>query len=192
MKTIKQLQEFIGATPDGLWGPKSKAAIDAILNQSTVSPPTEDGQPEVDSRSEGNIATLHPKVRPIARQFIIDAAMQGITAKITSGTRTYAEQDALFAKGGVTKARGGYSNHNFGIAFDVTVFKNGQPKYEGPEYKTLGGIGKKLGLSWGGDWHSFVDEPHFEKHPEWAHDMDQSTMLAHLRDRRSKGQDAFA
>jgi hypothetical protein len=32
MKTVKELQEFLGVTSDGQWGPKSQAALDAVLN----------------------------------------------------------------------------------------------------------------------------------------------------------------
>lgn len=34
MHTIKELQEFVGAFPDGKWGPRSQAALQAILDQS--------------------------------------------------------------------------------------------------------------------------------------------------------------
>lgn len=36
MKTIKELQEFLGTTPDGLWGPLSQSALDSVLAQSGV------------------------------------------------------------------------------------------------------------------------------------------------------------
>jgi len=117
------------------------------------------------------------------------------TAAVTSGTRSYAEQDALFAKGGVTKARGGYSNHNFGLAFDVTLdgpSAGFDPIWESPQYKAVGVIGRSLGLSWGGDWHSFTDEPHFELRPPWAKDMSESAMLAELRRRHDSGTPVFA
>src|SRR6478735_5807766 len=81
-----------------------------------------------DKRTEGNIATLVPKAQEKARQFMTAILPileeKGCTAKIISGTRSYDEQDDLYAKGRtvagakVTNARGGYSNHNFGIAWD--------------------------------------------------------------------------
>jgi peptidoglycan L-alanyl-D-glutamate endopeptidase CwlK len=93
--------------------------------------------------------------------------------KIISGTRTYAEQDALFAQGRtkfpgpvVTKARGGQSNHNFGVAWDIGVFQAGKYIPESDLYKKAGEIGKNLGLEWGGDWKSIQDEPHFQAIPE--------------------------
>src|ERR1700704_435919 len=91
----------------------------------------------VDERSEKNIRTLRPEVQPLARKLIETAVEQGINAKVISGLRTYAEQDALYAQGRtqsgpkVTKARGGYSWHNFGMAFDVGIFSADGKKYYG-------------------------------------------------------------
>jgi len=198
MRTIKELQDFLGVTADGAWGPKSREALDLVLGRSpsqAVKPNSVTEGPAVDSvdaRSEKNIATLHRKVQPVARQLVKDAAKSGINIIITSGTRTYDEQDALFRKGNVTKARGGYSNHNFGLAFDVTIFKGATPVWDSPQYKTVGQIGKALGLEWGGDWKSFVDEPHFQLRPTWASSMSESQMLSELRRRHDVGQDAFA
>ena len=120
-----------------------------------------------DERTESNIATLHPNAQEAARRFMaaVIPAMEpeGVTVKIISGTRTYAEQDALFAKRPkVTNARGGYSNHNFGIAWDIGLFKDGRYLEDSPHYRTCGEFGRAQGLEWGGDWKSIVDEPHFE------------------------------
>jgi peptidoglycan L-alanyl-D-glutamate endopeptidase CwlK len=152
---------------------------------------------QVSARSEKVIATLLPEVQPLARDLIGNAAAVGITIEILSGLRTYAEQDELFAQGRtkpgkiVTKAQGGHSNHNFGIAFDVGVFEGSNYIEESPAYAEVGVIGKGLGLSWGGDW-KFKDEPHFELRPDWAADLEEQDMLAQLRDRHDSGQGVFA
>lgn len=196
---IQQMQTILGVTPDGAWGPKSAAALEAVLKEGQTSnvqrPTSNEGNAEgekVDARSETAISTLHRNVQPLARGLVKAAAQGGIEIKVTSGTRTYAEQDKLFAQGGVTKARGGQSNHNFGLAFDITIFDGAQPVWESPKYKTVGQLGKSLGLSWGGDWTSIVDEPHFELRPKWAADMSESQMLSELRRRHDNGIDAFA
>lgn len=197
MPTIKELQTFLGVTADGAWGPKSQAALDSVLHPKPTDATIpflsgDDTGDKVDARSETAIATLHRVVQPVARRMVKLAAQNGITVKITSGTRTYAEQDKLFAQGGVTKARGGQSNHNFGLAFDLTIFDGDKPVWESAEYKTLGKLGKSLGLTWGGDWTSIVDEPHFELHPPWAEGMSEGQMLSELRRRHDNGIDAFA
>jgi len=126
-----------------------------------------------DLRSEGNIQSLQPRAQEKARAFlkqVNDKLGDGsVVFKIISGTRTYAEQDALFAQGRtkfpgpiVTRARGGQSNHNFGVAWDIGAFKAGQYIPESELYKKAGEIGKSLSLEWGGDWKTIQDEPHFQ------------------------------
>lgn len=192
---IEAVQRELGLDDDGLAGPLTwKAIYRRVMGKEwgEDSPSSLIGG-MVDARSERLIATLHENVRPYARALLHKAAQQGITLIVTSGTRTYAEQDALFNKRPpVTKARGGHSNHNFGIAFDVTIFEGGVPVWESPLYKAVGSMGKSLGLSWGGDWKSFVDEPHFELRPKWAEELSENEMLAELRSRHDSNKDAFA
>jgi peptidoglycan L-alanyl-D-glutamate endopeptidase CwlK len=154
-----------------------------------------------DSRSEANIATLHPRVRPYARGLIERAAGQGIIIKVTSGLRSYEEQEELYRKykaGGPVAAPPGESNHNFGLAFDVTIFKGSDdpekaktPVWESPAYKAVGALGTDLGLEWGGNWKR-VDEPHFQLRPAWAEGMPEPEMLAELRRRKESGKEFYA
>lgn len=88
---------------------------------------------------------------------IADAQQRGINYTATLGYRTYAEQDALFAKRPkVTNARGGESAHNFGIACD---FYDGT--WDAATYNTLGVVARAQGLVWGGDW-TTPDRPHVQ------------------------------
>jgi peptidoglycan L-alanyl-D-glutamate endopeptidase CwlK len=151
----------------------------------------------VDARSEKTISTLLPELHSLARQLVQDAADEGITIKIISGLRTYDEQNSLYAQGRtasgnvVTNAKGGYSNHNFGIAFDIGVFENGKYLGNSPSYRVVGPIGTALGLEWGGNWKTFVDLPHYQLRPSWAANMSESEMLRHLRDRKDKSLPVF-
>lgn len=197
---IKASQIAVGVDDDGIAGLITWKAIAARLGVSTSTPavtlPVNAGPADlskVDERSERNIATLHPLVQPYARSLVQRAAERGITIKIISGTRNAGEQNTLYAKGRtapgpkVTNARFGYSNHNFGIAFDVGLFSDDGKKYipESPLYKVVGSIGVDLGLEWGGNWKSIVDEPHFQLRPKWAKGMSESQMLTELRNGRS-------
>lgn len=194
--TIRAVQAKLGVTVDGNPGPQTWNAIhSAIVGE----PPVSSGTATLaDERSERNIATLLPQVQPLARALIESAAAIGIAIKVISGTRTYEEQNALYEQGRtkpgrvVTNARGGYSNHNFGIAFDIGVFEGGRYLDESPAYKAVGALGMKLGLEWGGNWKSIQDEPHFQLRPGWARDLSERDMLAQLRARRERGQSAFA
>ncbi|MCH2044282.1 MAG: M15 family metallopeptidase [Saprospiraceae bacterium] len=113
--------------------------------------------------TDKRIKTLRAEVQPKAFGFINAAYNElGIKLRVTSALRTIAEQDALYAKGGVTQARGGQSYHNYGLAIDVVEIKNGQPIWSNPNWGKIAAIGKRFGFAWGGDWKKFIDKPHFE------------------------------
>jgi len=128
-----------------------------------------------DEQSEANIRTLLLRMQIEARNFlklIHVGYPTTIEVRIISGTRTYAEQDALYAQGRdghpgkiVTKARGGESNHNFGSAFDIGVFDSGVYLEESPRYANVAeqALVALPGLEWGGNWHSIQDKPHFQR-----------------------------
>ena len=194
--TIRAVQAKLGVTVDGNPGPQTWNAIHRYI---VGEPPASSGTGTLaDERSERNIATLLPQVQPLARALIESAAAIGIAIKVISGTRTYEEQNVHYEQGRtkpgrvVTNARGGYSNHNFGIAFDIGVFEGGRYLDESPAYKAVGALGMKLGLEWGGNWKSIQDEPHFQLRPAWARDLSERDVLAQLRARRERGQSAFA
>ena len=122
-----------------------------------------------DESSDKKIALLHSKVQDQMKEFILKAKYRfGINLRVVEGYRTYKEQDALYAKGRsvpgqkVTNARGGQSNHNFGLAIDVVPIENGKINWETNKYPIIGRIGKSVGLEWGGEWKTIVDRPHFQ------------------------------
>jgi peptidoglycan LD-endopeptidase CwlK len=195
---ISAIQKELGIEVDGKAGPQTWGAI----YQRIVPQKPTDAEPSVivapvDSRSEKAIATLLPEVQPLARALVQKAASVGITIKIICGLRTYAEQDALYAKGRtepgpiVTKAKGGQSNHNFGIAFDIGVFEDSKYLPDSPKYKAVGALGVDLGLEWGGNWKTIVDQPHYQLRPNWAEKMTETQMLAELRSRHDSGSGVY-
>ena len=196
---IAAIQAQLGLDVDGKAGPQTWGAIYERLLKKKI-----DGQPPaqaiamVDARSEKAIATLLPQVQPMARALVQKAAVSGIAIRILSGLRSYEEQDALYAQGRsapgsiVTNARGGYSNHNFGIAFDVGVFEGNRYLGDSPKYKAVGVLGMDLGLEWGGSWKTIVDQPHFQLRPAWAMDLSERDMLAEMRSRQAAGGPVFA
>lgn len=118
---IAAVQAKLGVTVDGKAGPETWGAIYDRIVETGAGGAVLD---TVDARSEKVISTLLPEVQPMARALVQKSAANGIKIKIISGLRTYEEQDKLYAQGRtapgdiITKAKGGYSNHNFGIAFD--------------------------------------------------------------------------
>lgn len=202
---IRDVQARLGLTVDGKAGPMTWAAIhDRICGAwpatATADPPAQAilAGSAVDARSEANIATLHPRVQSYARNLVLKTATMGITIKIISGLRSYEEQATLYAQGRskpgpkVTNANAGYSNHNFGLAFDIGIWQNGKYLDESPLYKAVAPLGIDLGLTWGGSWKTIQDQPHYELRPSWAKDMPEATMLTELRRRKAAGRDYFA
>jgi peptidoglycan LD-endopeptidase CwlK len=193
---IRAIQKELGVDVDGYAGPQTWTAIyNRILSRKRALPEVTG---KVDERSEQVIATLQPEVQPYARALISKAAGAGITIKVVSGLRSFEEQNDLYAQGRtkpgdiVTNARGGYSNHNFGIAFDIGVFEGNRYVEESPKYKAVGVLGIDLGLEWGGNWKSVQDEPHFQLRPGWAEDLSQRELLAALRSRKESGKRVYA
>lgn len=140
-----------------------------------------------DSVTLERIKTLHPKLREEALD-IYDEICKRLSGKamcrFTFTLRTIAEQDGLFALGRtkpgkvVTKAKGGLSYHNYGLAIDIVLLldREGDGKFTEVSWDTKGDydkdgvsdwmevvqVFKESGWEWGGDW-KFVDGPHFQK-----------------------------
>ena len=126
------------------------------------------------------IKLLHPALRDEVGDIYNDIckALTGRAfCRFTSTLRTFAEQDALFAKGRtkpggiVTNARAGSSWHNYGMAIDIVIVDGKSASWD--VKKDFDGDGKsdwievvqifkEYGWEWGGDW-KFNDAPHFQK-----------------------------
>ena len=156
---------------DGVWGPQTQAAdLEFEFRAKRLEP-----LGTFDQRTERLMSGLHLKAQEAARKLLCLAIAAGFRIRLISGTRSYAEQDWLHAQGRygnagprVTNARGGQSNHNFGIAWDIGLFDagggylNGDTSAEIAEYWRLGELARPLGLEWGGDWTSIPDMPHYQ------------------------------
>ena len=185
-RLLKGLGYYTGIL-DGIFGPKTDKAI-SLFNDKYDEIADKLGR--FDKRSETIIMTLHPIAQEKAREFlrkIKDSNILGNTIiKIISGTRTYAEQAAIYAQGRtkpgriVTNASPGRSNHNFGIAWDIGLFDDGDYLEESPLYRKVGALGKEIDLiEWGGDWSSIVDTPHYQ--------VKNGLTLAQTREKFEKG-----
>lgn len=157
---------------DGVWGVETERAATAFENFCKA---IRASAGAFDERSEMCIVTLVPKAQELARETLNIIRESGFDARIISGTRSYREQDALFRKGRfgnagarVTNARGGQSNHNFGIAWDIGMFDpKGRYLGDSPLYKKAGAIVEASSslarrVEWGGEWRSFPDVSHYQ------------------------------
>lgn len=158
---------------DGRWGKNTQIAQEAF---DVLFTKTAKEMGAFDPRSEACIHTLIPAAQIAARKFLLLDPKDEFIVKILSGTRTYAEQDRLFNQTPrVTKAKGGQSNHNFGIAWDIGIFVNGE-YYDGSDRDPARARAEEQAyinqrnatksnvpqIEWGGDWTSIVDRPHYQ------------------------------
>lgn len=116
-----------------------------------------------------DVTLLHPNVQALIKMLQQKCKDQGLKIRITDTLRTKAEQDALYAQGRtkpgniVTNAKYPYSFHCWGVAFDFCRDDGKGAYYDGDGFfAKVGKVGKSLGLTWGGDWKSLVDKPHFQ------------------------------
>jgi peptidoglycan L-alanyl-D-glutamate endopeptidase CwlK len=163
---------FYNGAMDGSWGNLTNQA-DADFTAQTNSIAGQYGT--FDKASEAHIGTLLPKAQIEARKFLRIAKDNHTDVRILSGTRTYGEQNDLYAHGRngnaqpvVTNAKGGQSNHNFGIAWDIGLFdNNGNYISTDTNYKSFAAIVLPLmdTIEWGGNWITFKDYPHYQLKP---------------------------
>jgi len=150
----------------------------------------------IDNITLQRIELLHPKVRQEVKDIYLNEIVPSLTGKaicrFAYTLRTFDEQNALYAQGRtklfdskgkrlgiVTKAKGGQSIHNYGLALDIVLLKDtdNNGTFESASWEDtidfdkdgkadwieVVNIFKKHGWVWGGDWKSFKDKPHFEK-----------------------------
>jgi peptidoglycan L-alanyl-D-glutamate endopeptidase CwlK len=131
----------------------------------------------MDKSTQERINSLHPSVRK-EMESIVNECNKVLTGRsqvrISQGLRTFAEQDALYTKRPkVTNAKGGQSVHNYGFAVDIVLIINGKEASwdikkdwdnDGEaDWNECVKIFAKYGWSWGGNWITFKDFPHFDK-----------------------------
>lgn len=110
------------------------------------------------------IVDLNPLVQDLCNKHVKACEVHGIDLLITSTYRDKESQDALYAqRPKVTNSRGGQSFHNYRVAYDVVPIQNGKCLWNDDVlWHKVGAIGKELGLTWGGDFKSIKDFPHFQ------------------------------
>ena len=160
------LYGFAGGDPVNFSDPLGLCPLCETALGSILMNAIDQGDVTFNARNEAKIETLDASLQHPARQFMNQAFLAGEDLRITSGFRSSADQDALYAQGRttsgdiVTNAKGGQSYHNFGLAFDVSGVKKGELTWD-VDSKAVN-IGKGLGFEWGGDWKTFKDRPHFQ------------------------------
>jgi hypothetical protein len=170
-KETRAWQKAHDLTADGRVGPGTlkvakEQGFGAKIVEKPIDKPAEqslfDGTDRIARINAAILARVAPALGKRVVRFIAAEAARGQVIQVVQGLRTFAEQDRLFAqRPRVTKARGGQSNHNYGMAVDVAPVISGRVSYDTKYYKFKDSA-EIAGLEWGGLWKSFTDLPHLQ------------------------------
>lgn len=195
IRWLQERLEVHGHSPgpiDGIDGPKTRAALGRFqkakgLRRSTVAdtptvaalrkgaetPKAIAPEPKpapvgikLNARSEKALQGVHPDLVKVVRRA---AELSDLDFIVTEGLRSMARQRQLVAKGASKTYR---SRHLTGHAVDVAMKVGGRIRWDWQLYekfsKFMKQAARELGvkITWGGDWTSFKDGPHYQL--QWA------------------------
>ena len=107
---------------------------------------------------------LRADVRVNCETFLALCEEAGLNVKVTETVRDDEYQRYLAANGYAAKTATVPTFHSVkaGLAFDVCKNVKGHEYDDAAFFARCGQIAKQVGFSWGGDWKSFPDRPHFQ------------------------------
>lgn len=114
------------------------------------------------ARSLERMKGVHPDLVKVMKAAITCSTLD---FTVLEGLRTLETQKKYFAKGATRTMN---SRHLTGHAIDVAPIIDGEIRWDWPLYHKLADVIKKAAkeqgvkISWGGDWKSFKDGPHWE------------------------------
>lgn len=120
----------------------------------------------LNDRSEQRLQGVHQKLVAVVRRA---AELTQVDFIVTEGLRTAERQRQLVAKGASKTMN---SKHLTGHAVDLAAVLDGEVRWDWPLYYKLAdamkAAARELGvpITWGGDWVTFKDGPHFEISPK--------------------------
>lgn len=135
----------------------------------SVSPPNVEPKPPVvakgfkfGERSIQRLQGVHPDLVKVMHRAI---AASPIDFTVLEGLRSLEQQKKYMASGATRTMN---SRHLTGHAVDIAPFIDGKIRWDWPLYHQIAPIVKKaaaelkIPITWGGDWRTFKDGPHWE------------------------------
>ena len=115
-------------------------------------------------RHSRDIDDLRADVAANCRVLIALAEREGLRVLVTETVRDGEYQQMLAKKGYAAAGAVTPSFHadHAGLAFDICKNEKDHAYDDPAFFARMGELGKRVGFSWGGDWWSFPDRPHFQ------------------------------
>lgn len=121
---------------------------------------------KLSQRSLGRLASVNEDLVKVVKLAIERSPLD---FSITEGLRTVERQKELVAQ---KKSQTMKSRHIVGEAVDICVLIDGKANWDLANYRKVADVfkacAKELGvtITWGGDWKTLVDGPHFQIEPK--------------------------
>jgi len=164
---IREAQKLLGVTVDGVFGSDSLKALRTVLGHTLVAP-----TPSASSRgfqlSERDLKRMEGVSTALVAIVHRAAEISEVQFTVTEGLRTRERQKQLVASGASQTMN---SRHIIGQAVDVAALVNGEVRWDWPLYPKIAKAFKAAAteqgkrITWGGDWKTLKDGPHFQIEP---------------------------
>ena len=109
-----------------------------------------------------DISLLRDDVEVNCRLFLSRCEQAGWPVLVTGTVRDEEYQLSCYHNGTSNTKVPTFHAQHAGLAFDVCKNVKGQEYSDNAFWTAIGAIGKEMGFTWGGDWKSIVDKPHFQ------------------------------
>lgn len=116
-----------------------------------------------------DISRLRPDVAANCRVFIQRCAAEGLPVLVVETVRDLEYQASLYAQGRTKPGKivtnqktPSFHWDKVALAFDICKNVKGHEYDDAEFFRRCGAIGKEMGFTWGGDWTSLPDKPHFQ------------------------------
>lgn len=116
-----------------------------------------------------DISRLRSDVAANCRVFIQRCAAEGLPVLVVETVRDLEYQASLYAQGRTKPGKivtnqktPSFHWDKVALAFDVCKNVKGHEYDDSDFFRRCGAIGKEMGFTWGGDWKSLPDKPHFQ------------------------------
>lgn len=149
--------ELIPAAPGTVTGPVTAPTTGIIA-------------PERIGSADRRWERIHPEFQQrVLAIYRVMEQQHGYRMVLVEGFRSAQRQAELAAKGGsVTRAGAGQSCHQYGMAVDSALYRDGKLQWDMRDpwvrrgYFLYGELAQQVGLEWGGSWRSIKDYVHLE------------------------------